>query len=264
MSLELSRCGVNVDGRWLVRDVSVALEPGRLVAFVGPNGSGKSTVLRLLGGLWAPTAGTAALDGRPLSQWRRRDVARRVAFVPQDTHMAFAFSVADVVAMGRHAHLGRFEREREVDRAAIARAMARADVGNLAGRPVNELSGGERQRVLIARCLAADAAHILLDEPTASLDVAHALDVLALCRALADEGRAIALALHDLGAALRFATDAVLLAGGSVAAAGPVRDVLTPDRIAAVFGVHARLVEADPGGPLLALIRERPHHGRVL
>ncbi len=246
MSLAVDGAGVSIGDRWLVRQASVRVEPGRLVALVGPNGSGKSTLLRLLAGVWAPSEGTVMLDGVPLARVPRRSLARAVALVPQDTHIAFAFSVREIVAMGRHAHLGRFERERASDRAAIADAMARADVAGLADRDATGLSGGERQRVLIARSLAAEARHLLLDEPTASLDVAHALDVLALCRRLADDGHAVAVALHDLNLARRFATDAVLLRAGGVVAAGPIDRVLTASAISDVFDVAVSIAAAPP------------------
>jgi iron complex transport system ATP-binding protein len=246
VSLALDGGGLSIDGRWLVRGASVRIQPGHLTALLGPNGSGKSTLLRLLAGVWAPTEGTATLDGEPLARVSRRALARAVALVPQDTHIAFAFSVREVVAMGRHAHLGRFERERPADRHAIAQAMARADVTAISDRDATELSGGERQRVLIARSLATEASHLLLDEPTASLDVAHALDVLALCRRLADDGHAVAVALHDLNLARRFATDAVLLREGAVVASGPIDRVLTTTNIGDVFGVTVSIATPPP------------------
>lgn len=255
MSLSLTAAGFDVDGRWLVRGVSAGVAPGHLLAIVGPNGSGKTTVLRLLAGLWRPTEGEASLENRPLASLPRRAVARAVAVVPQDTHLAFAFTVREVVAMGRHPHLGRFERERRVDREAIEAAMQRADVTPLADRSVNELSGGERQRVLIARSLATEARHILLDEPTANLDVAHALDVLALCRTLADEGRGVAMALHDLNAARRFATHALLLHEGRPRAQGEVSDVLTTTHVSEIFGVAVDLMASTPIGPLFVFDR---------
>jgi iron complex transport system ATP-binding protein len=255
VSLSLEHAGVAIDGRWLVRDVDVAVTPGAFTAFVGPNGSGKTTVLRLLAGLVAPSEGRVWLDEADIRLRGRRDLARRVTFVPQDTHVAFAFSVRDVVAMGRHAHLGRFERERGADRRAIDDAMARCDVAHLAERAVNELSGGERQRVLIARSLATEAAHVLLDEPIANLDIAHALDVLVLCQALAREGRGIGVALHDLNAALRFADQTVLLDRGRVAGAGPTRSVLTPEAVRDVFGVRVERAGAASVGPVLVFDR---------
>jgi iron complex transport system ATP-binding protein len=251
VSLAAAGAGFAIGGRWLVRGATLAVDAGRLVALVGPNGSGKSTLLRLLAGVWTPTAGQVTLDGAPLGRLRRRDVARAVTLVPQDTHIAFPFSVREIVAMGRHAHLGRFDREGDADRAAVARALERADVAALGDRDATALSGGERQRVLIARSLATEAPHLLLDEPTASLDVAHALDVLALCRRLADDGHAVAVALHDLNLARRFASDAALLRGGAVVAAGPATEVLTPAAVGDVFGVDvavARTGEADTDG----------------
>lgn len=244
--------GLRIDERWLVRGVSVALASGRLTALIGPNGSGKSTTLRLLSGLWTPTEGRAELDGRPLRAVARRELARRIAVVPQDTHVAFAFTVRETVAMGRHAHVSRFAREGPADVAAIGEAMARADVSDLADRLVTELSGGERQRVLIARSLATEAETILLDEPTANLDIAHALDVLALCRALADEGRSVAMALHDLNAAATYATDAVLMKGGGVVSTGPARTLLAPDAIRDVFGVGVEEATSPSGHTLFA------------
>jgi iron complex transport system ATP-binding protein len=250
--LSLWGAGICIDGRWLVRHVSLELLPGRLTALAGPNGSGKSTLLRLVSGLWTPTEGTVELDGRPLRSYTRRDLARRIAIVPQDTHLAFAFTVRETVAMGRHAHLSRFAREGPSDRQAIDEAMARADIADLADRLVTELSGGERQRVLIARSLATEAETILLDEPTANLDIAHALDVLTLCRKLADEGRAIVVALHDLNAAATYATHAVLMKAGAVSATGAARELLGPAAIRDVFGVDVEEVRSSNGHTLFA------------
>jgi iron complex transport system ATP-binding protein len=249
--------GLQVERRWLARHVSLSLSPGRFTVLIGPNGSGKSTVLRLLAGLWTPTEGRVELDGRALATLPRRELARRVAVVPQDTHLAFAFTVREAVAMGRHAHVARFARETARDREAVQHAMQRADVAHLADRLVTELSGGERQRVLIARCLATEADTILLDEPLANLDIAHALDVLLLCRALADEGRTVVLALHDLNAATLYATDAVLLKAGTLVGAGPARDLLSPDAIRSVFEVDVREVPTPDGRVLFTFERER-------
>ena len=251
----LADAGLQIDDRWLVRHVSIALQPGRFTVLIGPNGSGKSTVLRLLAGLWTPSEGRAELDGRALASLARRDLARRVAVVPQDTHLAFAFTVREAVAMGRHAHVARFARETARDREAVQQAMQRADVAHLADRFVTELSGGERQRVLIARSLATEAETILLDEPLANLDIAHALDVLLLCRALADEGRTVVCALHDLNAATLYATDAVLLKSGTMAGAGPARELLTPDAIRRVFDVDVVEVPTPDGHTLFSFSR---------
>lgn len=255
MKLELSQAGLKLDGRWIVRELSLTLGGGKLLVLAGPNGSGKSTLLRLLGGLWQPSAGAALLDGQNLKTLPRRTLARSLAYTPQDTHLDFAFTVREVVAMGRHAHLGRFQLEGDRDRAAIHEALRRADVTHLAERFVTELSGGERQRVLIARSLATEAPIILLDEPTANLDIAHALDVLELCRDLTREGKAIALALHDLNLAARFADEVALLNFGQLVAHGPTAEVLEPANISAVFGVNVAPVRAENGAPLFVFTR---------
>ena len=158
--------------------------------------------------------------------------------------------------MGRHPHLGRFEFERESDRAAVNEAMRRADVAQLAGRFVTELSGGERQRVLLARSLATEAPILLLDEPTASLDIAHALDVLSLCRELAEEGKAIALAIHDLNLAARFADRVALLDKGRLIACGGADEVLRVESLNHVFGVSADRLFTGDGKPVFVFHRD--------
>lgn len=260
MKLELHNAGIRPGTRWIVRHASIELRGGRLLALIGPNGSGKSTLLRLLGGLWRPDEGQATLDGKDLNSLPRRSIARRIAYTPQDTHLDFAFTVREVVSMGRHPHLGRFEPEGEADRAAVLEALRRADVTHLSERLVTELSGGERQRVLIARSLATEAPIILLDEPTANLDIAHALDVLELCRDLAREGKAIAVALHDLNLASRFADDVALLDQGRIVAQGPASTVLLPEIIGQTFGVSVTTTGADSGRQLFIFYRRETGH----
>ncbi|OYT71864.1 MAG: cobalamin ABC transporter ATP-binding protein [Chloracidobacterium sp. CP2_5A] len=245
--LELDKAWLEIGGKAIARDVSLSPAPGRFLALVGPNGSGKTTVLRLLAGLLAPTRGAARLEGRDLRRWSRREVARRVAVVPQDTHLDFAFTVREIVAMGRHAHLGRFQPEGAHDRAVIEQAMARADVFHLQRRLVTELSGGERQRVLIARSLATEALAIVLDEPTASLDVAHALEAYELCRALANEGKTIVMALHDLNAAARYADQVAVMQSGQCVAQGSPSEALSERLLGDVFGVEAEAFRSRAG-----------------
>jgi iron complex transport system ATP-binding protein len=226
-----------------------------VTTLVGPNGSGKSTILRLLSGLWQATEGCVELDGTPLRKMRRRDVARRLSFVPQDTGIDFGFSVQEVVEMGRHPHRGRFESFEDSDRRSVARALEQADVAELAARPVNELSGGERQRVLIARSLATEAEILLLDEPTSNLDIDHGLEVLTLLRRLANEGKSVVVALHDLNAVMRFADRAIVLDGGRISVEGPPAEVLTEGSVAAVFGVRLERLQRQDGSPVLVFHR---------
>lgn len=247
MKLELHRAGIQIDKRSLVQDATLDIAARSLTALVGTNGSGKTTLLRLLGGLWKTSVGEVTLDGKNINDFKRRELARRIAFTPQDTHLDFAFTVRDVVGMGRHPHLGRFERETERDRAAINAAMNRADVLYLAERFVTELSGGERQRTIIARALATEAEALLLDEPVANLDIGHALDVLELCRELAREGKTVVIALHDLNLAARYADETVMISKGRIVAAGASADVLSDAGIERVFGVRTTRTRTPDG-----------------
>ncbi len=257
MSLRLDRASLRIGTRHLVRDVTVETAPARVTALIGPNGAGKSTVLRLLAGLWTPTAGRASLDGTDLPRISRRLLARRVSFVPQDTHVDVPFTVRELVTMGRHPHLGRFDDPGSTDAAAVAAAMSRADVAHLAGRPVTELSGGERRRAVIARSLATGSNVILLDEPTANLDVDHVIETLTLLRELAGGGATIALALHDLNVVSRWADTVAVLHGGRLRATGPPAEVLDDDLVASVFGVSVERLTAGDGRPAMVFHRRR-------
>jgi len=246
--LETRNASVRRGGRKILSDITVCVERRQLLGIVGPNGSGKSSLLRTLAGLWKPSSGDALLDGRSLSTWPRRELARRVTFVPQDTRVDFAFTVQEVVSMGRYPHRGRFSHETDADRAAVQSAMRQCDVQSLAHRHANTLSGGELQRVLIARSLAVEPDFILLDEPTSSLDVEHSLDVLEVCCALSRAGKAVAITTHDLNTIARFASSIVLLNGGSLVAQGPGDGVLTPAALASVFKVDAEILSSQNGG----------------
>jgi iron complex transport system ATP-binding protein len=243
------------DGRSILSDISLDIHTGRVLAIVGPNGSGKSTLLRCMAGLWRPAAGNVTLSGSDLIELRRQDIARQVTYVPQEAKLEFEFSVREIVLMGRYAHRGRFDRETSEDRQAAEDAMRRADVSNIADRSVTQLSGGERQRVLIARSLATRARVLLLDEPTANLDVDHALDVLELCRSLANEGQAVAIATHDLNAVCRFADHVGLIEAGRLIAIGGPEDVLTQENLQRAFHVRGERVTGADGTPFLVFHR---------
>ena len=254
MLLELENVSASIGKRKIVRDVIVTFAAGDVTALVGANGSGKTTLLRLCAGLLTPDAGRVLLGGDDLQNMSRRHIARRVAFTPQDTHLDFRFTVRDTVAQGRYPHRGRFELERDADRTSVEAAMELADVSHLASRYVTELSGGERQRVLVARSLATESDVILLDEPTANLDIRHALDALALLRRLAAAGKTIIVALHDLNHAARFATQIVLVGEGVIVGAGAPDVVLGDAAIRDVFGVDARRA-VTPDGDTALLFR---------
>lgn len=248
--LEASDASVWRDERWILDGANVRVSPGELKAVVGPNGGGKSTLLRVLAGIWNADRGSVVLDGERLSHLARNHVARRIAFVPQEQKIEFAFTVTEVVEMGRHPHRSRFAGQGSQDRKAVATALERCDIGHLRARSVHTLSGGEHQRVLIARSLAVEPEFILLDEPTASLDVEHTLEVMELCRTLASEGQAVLLATHDLNAATRYASSIILVEAGHVMDYGKHEQVLSPENVKRAFGVRAELLTTSEGLPV--------------
>jgi iron complex transport system ATP-binding protein len=250
--------GLRRANRWILQNCTIDLRPGTVLAVVGPNGSGKSSLLRCMAGLWPLTEGRITLDGKDLREISRSQVACVLTYVPQDAKLEFEFTVREIVAMGRYAHRGRFARETGDDRNAVEEALARADVAYLADRPVTHLSGGERQRVLIARSLATRSRILLLDEPTASLDVEHGLDVLELCRSLADEGRTVAIATHDLNGASRFADRVALLDSGRLVGVGSPSDVLTSQNIERAFHVRSETASSGDGSSFLVFHRLKP------
>jgi iron complex transport system ATP-binding protein len=233
--------------RRVLDGASLALDFGEVLVLAGRNGAGKTTLLRIATGLAAPSAGRVMLAGRALAELTRAEVARAVALVPQDTHVPFPFSAFEIVLMGRAPHLGAFGFESRADRGIATACMERLGIAALAARGIDELSGGERQLVTIARALAQEPRVLLLDEPTAHLDLAHRLALEALLRDLAREDKAALLVSHDLAGAARVADRIALLAGGRVLASGTPREVLSAERMRAAFGVEATLVETSEG-----------------
>lgn len=232
-----------------VDEVTLEVPGGACTAVLGPNGSGKSTLLRLLLGTLAPARGELSLDGRPLAEWGREEVARAVGVVPQGEEAVFPITVREVVAMGRYPHLGPWRRERDADRAAVERAMRRCDVLAFAARPLSTLSGGERQRARVARALAQEPATLALDEPTAALDVSHEMAIFELLRDLGRAGTTVLLVTHNLNLAARYADRLVLLDRGRVAAQGAPAEVLTRETVERVYGWPVRIGRHEGPGP---------------
>ncbi|ETW93249.1 MAG: hypothetical protein ETSY1_40045 [Candidatus Entotheonella factor] len=229
--------------------VSFDLQPGEVVGLVGPNGSGKSTLLRLLLGVLPANRGRILLDGAPICHLSRKAIARHAAFVPQDTAIDAAFTARDIVAMGRHPYLGRFQSETPDDHAAIAWALTATSTQALSTRLVRELSGGERQRVMLARALAQQAPLLLLDEPTANLDIAHQLDMLSQVHAVVKDDRCALIAMHDFNLAARFCDRMLMLANGRLVAQGKPEAVITEEHLATYFHIRAKVRwEPDVGG----------------
>jgi iron complex transport system ATP-binding protein len=223
-----------------VRNVSIDVARGSLTGLLGPNGCGKTTLLKLLSGVLLPASGTIALDGRALRSMSRRDVARRVAVVPQETHPAFDYTTIEMVLMGRHPHLGAFQLEGPDDLAIARESLAATGTLPLADRPFMTLSGGEKQRVVIASALAQSPDVLLLDEPTASLDLGYQLEVQELLASL-NRTRSVTmvLATHDLNLAAALCDRLVLMREGRVLATGAAADVLNAAMVRQLYDVDA-------------------------
>lgn len=231
-----------------VSNVDLAVPVGGMLSMIGPNGSGKSTLLRLMLGALEPDAGAVRFTGRPLPDWRRDDLARRIGVVAQGEEFAFPLTVRELVSMGRYPHLGAWRREAAADRAAIDDAMERCGVIDMAGRSVLELSGGERQRARLARALAQHASTLVFDEPTASLDIAHEMSLFDMLAELRACGTTIVVVTHNINLAARYADTLVMLDRGSVAAAGSPSEVITRQTVEAVYGWPITITSHD-GAP---------------
>jgi iron complex transport system ATP-binding protein len=244
VSIVLDQVGVTLGRRAVVRDVSAEFGPGTMTAIVGPNGAGKSTLARAMLAL-VPVTGQIRIDGIDVAAMLRADLARRIAYVPQGQLLHWPLTVERLVGLGRLPHLAPMSRISNADAAAIERAMQRADVLHLRDRIATELSGGERARALYARALAVEAPALIVDEPLASLDPGHQIDVMDLLRAEAADGALVIAVLHDLTLAARYCDRLLLIDDGRVVACGTPAEVLTTERLCAVYGIDARV---DTGG----------------
>ncbi|MEB8339397.1 ABC transporter ATP-binding protein [Streptomyces endophyticus] len=234
------------DDRTVVDGLDLRIPDGKVTVIVGPNACGKSTLLRALGRLLKPRAGTVLLDGAELARIPGRDIARAIGVLPQSPTPPDGITVADLVARGRQPHQKWWQQWSEADERAVTQALEHTNTTALADRPVDELSGGQRQRVWIAMALAQETELLLLDEPTTYLDIAHQVEVLDLVRRLNHErGRTVVAVLHDLNQAARYADHLVAMKDGRIVAEGPPAEVITADLVHAVFGLHS-VVVPDP------------------
>jgi iron complex transport system ATP-binding protein len=231
----------------VVSGLTLEVPAGRLTAVVGPNGSGKSTLLRGMSRLLTPQSGQVLLDGKDIHKLPARELARKLGVLPQGPVTPEGITAAELVSRGRHPHRGLFGRLTAEDDAAIEEALAAVELTDLRERPVDQLSGGQRQRVWMAMVLAQGTPHLLLDEPTTYLDLAHAVDVMNVVHAAAHaSGRTVVVVLHDLTLAAQYADHLVVMGEGRIAAEGRPVDVLTEELLDDVFGLQATVV--DVGG----------------
>ena len=251
MTLSLKSVHVSLGGQPVLRGVDLEVRPGEVVGLVGSNGAGKSTLVRVASGVLNPDAGSISLMGRSLASYSRRELAQQIAVVPQDLHVPFPFLAGEIVLMGRAPHqawLG-FETREDVERARDA--MESMGIAQLANRSILELSGGERQLVLVARAVAQESPWLLLDEPTAFLDLRHRVTALRVVRERAARGHAALLVSHDLSLAARVCDRLVMLSEGRVVAEGPPGEILTRERLREVFGIDAEVMAVPGGSPVV-------------
>jgi len=250
-ALRFEDVALKLGEREILKGVTLEVPPGSVIALAGRNGAGKTTMLRVASGVLHPSAGRVTIGGVAIEELSRRELAQRLAVVPQDASISFPFRVIEVVLMGRSPHLGVLGFESRADVALARDVMARVGIEAFADRSILDLSGGEKQLVLIARALTQEPRVLLLDEPTAHLDLAHRVAVLDLVRDFARDGRSALVVSHDLSLSARASDSLAVLADGRVLASGPPRDVLTPENLSSAFGISADVIQAPDGSPLV-------------
>ncbi len=244
----------------VARDLSVSVPRESFTVIIGPNGCGKSTLLRALARTLRPRAGQVLLDGEPIERMRSKQVARRLAMLPQSPIAPEAITVGDLVARGRYPHQGLLRQWSDEDARAVSAALAATEVTGLRDRFVAELSGGQRQRVWLAMALAQETDLLLLDEPTTFLDIAHQFEVMDLCARMHEQGRTLVAVLHDLNQAARYATHLIAMRGGAIVAEGQPAEVVTEALVREVFGLACRVVpDPETGTPMVVPARRDAH-----
>ena len=255
-AIELRGVSVDLDGRPVLRQLDLVVPGGARLGLIGPNGSGKTTLLRTVAGL-VPHRGELRVGDAPPGSLSRRELARRIALVPQNPAVPAGITVADYVLLGRTPYIPYLGTESRRDLAIVAQVLDQLDLAAFAARRLDSLSGGEHQRAVLARALAQQAPVLLLDEPTTGLDVGHQQQVLELVDALRERLElTVVSAMHDLTLAGQFADQLVLLDGGRVAAAGPVREVLTEQVIGRHYHASVRVLEEPGGGIVVVPVRQ--------
>lgn len=245
MKLDVQNVSVSLGDRTIVKDASLGVQAGEFVGIIGPNGSGKTTFLKALRGLYPLEAGRILWDGDDLSSMKEKEIARRVAYMQQSVDVSFGYEAQDIVMTARYPYLKWWQQEGVDDRRIVEEAMKETGVWHLRERSIQSLSGGERQRVFFAKALAQKTDVLLLDEPTAALDLVYADDIFYQGRRFCEQGKTILIVVHDLELAAKYCTKLVLISGGEIMATGNPRDVLTADHLHSAFHLSSAVYD-DP------------------
>lgn len=252
--LQAQQLDIGYGATRIVQDLSFSPPPGKVTALIGPNGCGKSTLLKAFARILTPQAGSLSLDGKAYRDLSARDLARKVAFLPQVLPIPEGVSVRQLVAYGRSPHNSLWGRLSGADQHSVEQALQRMELGTLADRPLSDLSGGQRQRAWLAMILAQDAAIVLLDEPTTYLDISHQVELLDLMRALSAEGKTVITVLHDINQACRYADHLAVMQAGRLVASGTPGDVLNAELVCRVFDVQVQIMREPVAGTPMCIV----------
>lgn len=241
-SIEVENLEFEYKDDLVLENISFNIEEGMFTSIIGPNGSGKSTLLKLLSNIYYSESGKILIDNKDINSFKKRDLARKIALVPQDTIIDYEFTVEEIVLMGRHPYKGRFEKENINDFEIVKEALDMTNTYHLKDRVITELSGGERQRVIISRALAQDPSIILLDEPTSHLDINHQIEILNLLKKLnREKGTTIILVIHDINLGIRYSDEIIMLNKGRIIAKGTPEKVITKDNIELAYNMQVEI-----------------------
>ncbi|WP_122672358.1 Fe(3+) dicitrate ABC transporter ATP-binding protein FecE [Pseudomonas viridiflava] len=252
--LQAQQLDIGYGATRIVQDLSFSPPPGKVTALIGPNGCGKSTLLKAFARILTPQSGSLSLDGKAYRDLSARDLARKVAFLPQVLPIPEGVSVRQLVAYGRSPHNSLWGRLSGADQHSVEQALQRMELETLADRPLSDLSGGQRQRAWLAMILAQDAAIVLLDEPTTYLDISHQVELLDLMRALSAEGKTVITVLHDINQACRYADHLAVMQAGRLVASGTPGDVLNAGLVCRVFDVQVQIMREPVAGTPMCIV----------
>ena len=253
-TLQAQQLDIGYGATRIVQDLSFSPPPGKVTALIGPNGCGKSTLLKAFARILTPQSGSLSLDGKAYRDLSARDLARKVAFLPQVLPIPEGVSVRQLVAYGRSPHNSLWGRLSGADQHSVEQALQRMELETLADRPLSDLSGGQRQRAWLAMILAQDAAIVLLDEPTTYLDISHQVELLDLMRALSAEGKTVITVLHDINQACRYADHLAVMQAGRLVASGAPGDVLNAELVCRVFDVQVQIMREPVAGTPMCIV----------